>query len=70
MFHKPEAGYLKNLEDSILSWVSDHLGEGSSYITNEVNQSPESPMDPSIPEVNPLVVIHPSIGSLTLFLPA
>ena len=36
------------------------------YITDEVNLSPESPMeDPSIPEVNPLVVIHPSVEKET-----
>ena len=31
-------------------------------MTDEMNQSPESPMEnPSIPKVNPLVAIHPSI---------
>ena len=35
-------------------------------MTDEVNQSPESPMeDPSIPEVNPLVAIHPSVEKET-----
>ena len=66
MSHRPEAGHSENLEDYLSSWVSDHLGEGSSYMTDEVNQSPESPMeDPSIPEVNPLVAIHPSVEKET-----
>ena len=48
--------------DSLPSWISDHLGEGSSYITDEVKQSPRSPMEePSAPEVAPLVAIHPSV---------
>ena len=35
-------------------------------MTDKVNQSPESPMeDPSIPEVNPLVAIHPSVEKKT-----
>ena len=35
-------------------------------MTNEMNQYPELPMeDPSIPEVNPLVAIHPSIEKET-----
>ena len=49
--------------ESLPSWVSDHLGEGSSYITDEVRQSPRSPMeDPSAPEVAPLGEVHPSVG--------
>ena len=48
--------------DSLPSWISDHLGEGSSYITDEVRQSPRSPMeDPSIAEVAPLGDVHPSV---------
>ncbi|GFS41690.1 hypothetical protein Acr_00g0075820 [Actinidia rufa] len=43
--------------DSLPSWISDHLGEGSPYMTDEVNQSPSSPMEGS-PE-SPLVAIHP-----------
>ncbi|GFS33308.1 hypothetical protein Acr_00g0027720 [Actinidia rufa] len=53
-----------NLEDldSLPSWISDHLGEGSSYMTDEVNQSSESPLEGSpIPEVDPLVALHPSV---------
>ena len=66
MSHRPEAGNSKNLEDSLTSWVSDQLGEGSSYMINKVNQSLKSPMeDPSIPEVNPLVAIHPSMEKET-----
>ena len=66
MSHRPEVVHLEDLEDSLPSWVSDHLGEGSSYITDEVNLSPESPMeDPSIPEVNPLIAIHPSVEKET-----
>ena len=48
--------------DSLPSWISDHLGERSSYMTDEVNQSPASPMEGSpIPEADPLVAIHPSV---------
>ena len=66
MSHRPEVGNSENLEDSLPSWVSDHLGEGSSYIIDKVNQSPKSPMeDPSIPEVNPLVAIYPSMEKET-----
>ncbi|GFZ15862.1 hypothetical protein Acr_25g0002710 [Actinidia rufa] len=48
--------------DSLPSWISDHLGEGSSYMTDEVNQSPASPMDgsPTL-ETNPLATIHPLV---------
>ncbi|GFY88794.1 hypothetical protein Acr_06g0007340 [Actinidia rufa] len=50
--------------DSLPSWVSDHLGEGSPYMTDEVNQSPSSPMEGS-PEESPLVAIHPSVEEKT-----
>ncbi|GFZ10805.1 hypothetical protein Acr_22g0002030 [Actinidia rufa] len=50
-------------QESLPSWISDHLGEGSPYMTDEVNQSPSSPMEGS-PE-HPLVVIHPSVGEKT-----
>ncbi|GFS31570.1 hypothetical protein Acr_00g0018150 [Actinidia rufa] len=46
--------------DSLPSWISDHLGEGSSFMTDEINQSPSSPMEGS-PEESPLIVIHPSV---------
>ncbi|GFY81009.1 hypothetical protein Acr_01g0008180 [Actinidia rufa] len=46
--------------DSLPSWISDHLGEGSPYMTDEVNQSPSSPIEGS-PDVNPLIAIHPSV---------
>ncbi|GFS31526.1 hypothetical protein Acr_00g0017870 [Actinidia rufa] len=50
--------------DSLPSWVSDHLGEGSSFMTDEINQSPSSPMEGS-PEESPLIAIHPSIEEKT-----
>ena len=31
---------LENLEDSLLSWISKHLGERSSYISDGVSQLP------------------------------
>ncbi|GFZ21867.1 hypothetical protein Acr_29g0010290 [Actinidia rufa] len=46
--------------DSLPSWVFDHLGEGSPYMTDEVNQSPSSPMEGS-PEESPLVAVHSSV---------
>ena len=62
MSHRSEVGHLEDLEDFLPSWVFDHLGEGSSYITYEVNLSLESPMeDLSILKVKPLVAIHPSM---------
>ncbi|GFZ14944.1 hypothetical protein Acr_24g0011340 [Actinidia rufa] len=56
----PESGDL----DSLPSWVSDHLGEGSPYMTDEVNQSPSSPMEGSHEESS-LVAIHPSVEEKT-----
>ncbi|GFY98635.1 hypothetical protein Acr_13g0000360 [Actinidia rufa] len=50
--------------DSLPSWVSDHLGEGSPYMTDEVNQSPSSPMEGSLEE-SPLVAVHPSVEERT-----
>ncbi|GFZ08215.1 hypothetical protein Acr_20g0000230 [Actinidia rufa] len=50
--------------DSLPSWVSDHLGEGSPYMTDEVNQSPSSPMEGS-PEESTLVAVHPSVEEKT-----
>ena len=48
--------------DSLPSWISDHLGEGSSYVTDEVRQSPRSPMeDQSVAEVIPVDNVHPSV---------
>ncbi|GFS36166.1 hypothetical protein Acr_00g0044420 [Actinidia rufa] len=46
------------------SWISDHLGEGSSFMTDELNQSPSSPMEGS-PEQSPLIAIHPSVEEKT-----
>ncbi|GFZ12048.1 hypothetical protein Acr_23g0004330 [Actinidia rufa] len=61
MSRRPEVANSEDL-DFLSSWISDHLGKGSSYMTDEVNQSPESPMEGSrIPKVDPLVAIHPLI---------
>ncbi|GFS31428.1 hypothetical protein Acr_00g0017220 [Actinidia rufa] len=52
--------------NSLPSWIFDHLGEGSSFMTDEVNQSPASPMEGSPPlEMNPLAAIHPSVEEKT-----
>ncbi|GFZ05549.1 hypothetical protein Acr_17g0011210 [Actinidia rufa] len=63
MSHIPDVANSGNL-DSLPFWISDHLGEGSSYMTDEVNQSPASPMEgsPAL-ETNPLAAIHPSPSS-------
>ncbi|GFZ04454.1 hypothetical protein Acr_17g0000260 [Actinidia rufa] len=50
--------------DSLPSWISDHLGQGSSYMADEVDQSPSSPIEGS-PEENPLVAIHLSVEEKT-----
>ncbi|GFZ15597.1 hypothetical protein Acr_25g0000060 [Actinidia rufa] len=50
--------------DSLPSWISDHLGEGSSFMTDEVNQSPSSPMEGS-PKESPVIAIHPSVEEKT-----
>ncbi|GFS35921.1 hypothetical protein Acr_00g0042710 [Actinidia rufa] len=50
--------------DSLPSWISDHLGQGSSYMVDEVDQSPSSPVEGS-PEENPLIAIHPSVEEKT-----
>ncbi|GFY81103.1 hypothetical protein Acr_01g0009120 [Actinidia rufa] len=50
--------------DSLPSWVSDHLGEGSSFMTGEINQSPSSPMEGS-PKESPLIAVHPSVEEKT-----
>ncbi|GFZ03473.1 hypothetical protein Acr_16g0000970 [Actinidia rufa] len=49
--------------DSLPSWISDHLGQGSPYMTDEVNQSPSSPMEGS--HESSLVAIHPSVEEKT-----
>ncbi|GFY85689.1 hypothetical protein Acr_04g0004270 [Actinidia rufa] len=46
--------------DSLPSWISDHLGERISIMTDEINQSPSSPMEGS-PEESPLIAVHPSV---------
>ncbi|GFZ12756.1 aluminum activated malate transporter family protein [Actinidia rufa] len=38
--------------------------EGSSFMTDEINQSPSSPMEGS-PEASPLIAIHPSVEKKT-----
>ncbi|GFZ06508.1 hypothetical protein Acr_18g0006780 [Actinidia rufa] len=50
--------------DSLPSWVSDHLGEGSPFMTDKINQSPSSPMEGS-PEESPLIAVHPSVEEKT-----
>ncbi|GFZ11565.1 hypothetical protein Acr_22g0009630 [Actinidia rufa] len=63
---RSEVGDLGNLKDSLPSWITDHLREGSSsFMTNEVNQSPDSPReDPPIPE-NVLVLVPNAWRSIT-----
>ncbi|GFY90757.1 hypothetical protein Acr_07g0009540 [Actinidia rufa] len=52
--------------DSLPSCISNHLGEGSSLMTEEVNLSLASPMEGSPPlETNPLAAIHPSVEEKT-----
>ncbi|GFZ12863.1 hypothetical protein Acr_23g0012480 [Actinidia rufa] len=50
--------------DSLPSWISDHLGQGSSYMADEVDQSPSSLVEGS-PEENPLIAIHPPVEEKT-----
>ncbi|GFY87393.1 hypothetical protein Acr_05g0010320 [Actinidia rufa] len=50
--------------DSLPSWISNHLGEGSSFMTDEINQSQSSPMEGS-PEASPLIAIHLSVEEKT-----
>ncbi|GFZ00595.1 hypothetical protein Acr_14g0002300 [Actinidia rufa] len=50
--------------DSLPPWISDHLGEGSPFMTDEINQSPSSPMEGS-PEESPLIAVHPSVEEKT-----
>ncbi|GFZ19612.1 hypothetical protein Acr_28g0003170 [Actinidia rufa] len=50
--------------DSLPSWISDHLGEGSSFMIDEINQSLSSPMEGS-PEASPLIAIYPSVEEKT-----
>ncbi|GFS38894.1 hypothetical protein Acr_00g0060020 [Actinidia rufa] len=50
--------------DSLPLWISNHLGQGSPYMTDEVNQSPSSPMEGSHEESS-LVAIHPSVEEKT-----
>ncbi|GFY95594.1 hypothetical protein Acr_10g0009790 [Actinidia rufa] len=67
MRSRSEVGDLENSEDSRPSWIIDHLGEGSSsFMTDEVNQSPESPReDPSTPEDITMVTVPPSVEMVT-----
>ncbi|GFY96416.1 hypothetical protein Acr_11g0007220 [Actinidia rufa] len=61
MHSRSEVGDLGNLEDSLPSWITTHLGEGSSsFMTDEVTQSPDSPReDPPSPKDVPMVVVSP-----------
>ena len=43
--------------DSLLSWISEHLEERSSYMANKVNQLPSSPRE------NPYRVDPPEVSS-------
>ena len=52
---------MENLEDSLPSWISDHLGERS-VMTDEVNQISSSPReDPPNPEDTSSVAVLPPI---------
>ncbi|GFY85718.1 hypothetical protein Acr_04g0004560 [Actinidia rufa] len=53
----------ENLKDSLPSWITDHLEEGSSsFMTDEVNQSPDSPREDSpTPEDVPIIIVPPLI---------
>ena len=56
MSSRSELVDLKNLEDSLPSWISEHLGERSSYMTDGLNQHPSSSREePRTPEGNPLI---------------
>ncbi|GFZ17145.1 hypothetical protein Acr_26g0004150 [Actinidia rufa] len=67
MRSRSEVGDLDNRENSLPSWIIDHLGEGSSsFMTDEVNQSPDLPReDPPTPEEVPMVAIPPLVGQDT-----
>ena len=48
---------VRDFQNSLLSWISDHLGE-KSYMADEVTQLPSSPREnPSNPEGSPSVVL-------------
>ena len=50
---------VRNLENSLLSWIFDHLGE-KSYMTDEVNQFSSSPkVEPPNNEGVPLIDDRP-----------
>ena len=57
MSSRSRVGDLENLEDFLPSWISEHLGKESSYMTDEVNQLPSSPRESphwvNPPEVSP-----------------
>ena len=46
MSRRVNVGNLENLENSLLSWIFEHLEE-KSYMTDEVNQLPSSPFEES-----------------------
>ena len=53
MSSRSRVGNLENLEDSLPSWISEHLREGSSYMTDEMNRLPSSPRENPL-EASPL----------------
>ncbi|GFS34046.1 hypothetical protein Acr_00g0031980 [Actinidia rufa] len=53
MSGRSRVGNLENLEDSLPSWISEHLGEASSYMTNEMNRLPSTSRE-NLPEASPL----------------
>ena len=54
-----------DLDNSLPSWISDHLGE-KSYMANEVNQLPSSPREDSPnPEGSPSVATFPPVERKT-----
>ncbi|GFY81086.1 hypothetical protein Acr_01g0008950 [Actinidia rufa] len=63
MRSRSKVGDLENLEDSLPYWITGHLVEGSSsFMTNEVNQSTDSPReDPLTLEDVPIVTVSPSV---------
>ena len=46
MSNRADVGNLENLEDSLPSWISEHIKE-KSYMTDEVNQLSSSPLEES-----------------------
>ena len=57
MSSRSKVGDLENHEKSLPSWIFKHLGEGSSYMDDEINKLPSSlrknPPRVDPPEVSP-----------------